>query len=295
MNTDTTTNKTLAVLYGWFCSETGMPTTLVSDNSPQFTAKEFGEKMSLWGIKHVFSPPYHPCSNGAAERAVQLCKDRLKKMNASAEPWKLHVALQYINKVHGLTPHSSTDRCPFELIKNAPLPSLFPKLTSDVSRKLELTVTRDSAAKLRDRKDFSEGDNVIVYDNHQKLSYPAVVSEILGTNNYLVISDNGTKHVSGDVMSRAAQVGAAVESVDDIDNDIVIEDGVLDDDMCSVKSGMSEDIDLLPTNSNVANNSNNLNNLNNLNDIGNQPRRGQRELINLGQVPQLPRLRSGRV
>ena len=31
MNTDTTTLKTLAVLYGWFCEETGFPTTLVSD------------------------------------------------------------------------------------------------------------------------------------------------------------------------------------------------------------------------------------------------------------------------
>ena len=130
-------------------------------------------------------------------------------MNASAEPVKLYIALAYIGKVHAITPHSSTDRCPFELIKKAPLPSLFPSLTSDVSQKLELSVTRHSAAKLRNRKDFHEGEKVVVYDNHRKLSYPAVVSEILGTNNYLVISDNGTKHVSGDVISRAAHVGAA--------------------------------------------------------------------------------------
>ena len=58
--------------------------------------------------------------------------------------------------------------------------------------------------------------------------------------------------MSGDVMSRAAQVGAAVETVDDIDNDIVVEDEVLDDDIGSVKSDMSDDIDLPPTNSNVA-------------------------------------------
>ena len=43
-------------------------TTLVSDNGPQFTANDFSDKMNLWGIKHVFSPPYHPCSNGAAKR-----------------------------------------------------------------------------------------------------------------------------------------------------------------------------------------------------------------------------------
>ena len=45
MNTDTTTLKTLAVLYGWFCEQTGFPTTLVSDNGPQFTANEFKEKI----------------------------------------------------------------------------------------------------------------------------------------------------------------------------------------------------------------------------------------------------------
>ena len=54
MNTDTTTSKTLAVLYGWFCSETGTPTTLVSDNGPQFTANDFKDKMKL-GELSMFS------------------------------------------------------------------------------------------------------------------------------------------------------------------------------------------------------------------------------------------------
>ena len=40
MNVDTTATKALAVLYGWFCDETGSPTTLVSDNDPQFTSHE---------------------------------------------------------------------------------------------------------------------------------------------------------------------------------------------------------------------------------------------------------------
>ena len=134
MNTDTTTKKTLAILYSWFCSETGVPTTLVSDNGPQFSSQDFKDKMLKWGIKHVFSPPYHPASNGAAERAVQLFKDRLYKMNISARPVELFLALAYIGKVHGLTPHSSTDRCPYELVKQGPLPSLFPTFTSDVTK-----------------------------------------------------------------------------------------------------------------------------------------------------------------
>ena len=100
------------------------------------------------------------------------------------------------------------------------------------------------------------------------------------------MSDNGTKHVSGDNLSRA------VESGNDIDKNISIEDEVPDDDTSSVHSDLSDGLDLLPNNSNVANNANN--NLNNLVNNLNQPRGGQRELNSLGQVPRLPRLRSGR-
>ena len=140
MNTDTTTTKTLAVLYGWFCEETGFPTTVVSDNGSQFTSKEFGDKMSKWGVKHLLTPPYHPASNGLAERAVGIVKDRLKKMNCSPALVPLYVGLKSICRVHGLTPHSSTGRCPFELIKEGPMPSMFPKLTPSSSQCSESTV-----------------------------------------------------------------------------------------------------------------------------------------------------------
>ena len=78
MMQDTTSAKTLAVLFGWFCEES-FPTTLVSDNGPQFAAKEFGDKMTRWGVTHLFSPPYHPQSNGLAEKGVHVIKDKLKK------------------------------------------------------------------------------------------------------------------------------------------------------------------------------------------------------------------------
>ena len=53
MNNDTTTLKTLAVLFGWFSERSGFPTTLVSDNGPQFTSKEFEVKMKRWDIHHI--------------------------------------------------------------------------------------------------------------------------------------------------------------------------------------------------------------------------------------------------
>ena len=175
----------------------------------------------------------------------------------------------------------STGRCPFELIKLGSLPSLFPSLISDISQKSELTVTRHCADKLRKRKSFEEGDHVVVYDNYTKLSYDAVVSEVLGTNNYLVMSDTGPKHVSGDNMSRAVAQPSAdqpAEPADGNSNDTV----VVEDDNLSIIS--EESVELPIAHNNVNYNVNNANN----------NRRGRRELNNLGPVQNLPRLRSGR-
>ena len=56
----------------------GLPELLVSDNGPQFTAEEFGTFLAANGVKHSRSAPYHPATNGLAERFVQSLKQALK-------------------------------------------------------------------------------------------------------------------------------------------------------------------------------------------------------------------------
>ena len=56
----------------------GLPQQLVSDNGPQFISAEFEKFMKENGVKHVRSAPYHPSTNGLAERFVQLFKQALK-------------------------------------------------------------------------------------------------------------------------------------------------------------------------------------------------------------------------
>ena len=130
------------------------------------------------------------------------------------------------------------------------MPSLFPSLTSDVTKQSVLTTVHHSANKLRNRKSFGEGDYVIVYDNHKKLSYPAVVKEVLGTNNYLVDSVNGAKHVRGDVISKISSSTTTDDQIqntvnNDNLNDVVSDTDSNQDDSMSVSSDLSEDLDEL--------------------------------------------------
>ncbi|CAC5370948.1 Uncharacterized protein K02A2.6 [Mytilus coruscus] len=73
----TTSEKTINALRCLFSSH-GIPTEIVSDNGPQFTSSEFETFLKKNGVKHILSAPYHPFSNGEAERAVRTFKQAMK-------------------------------------------------------------------------------------------------------------------------------------------------------------------------------------------------------------------------
>ena len=60
----------------------GLRYVIVSDNGPLFTSKDFKTFIHKNGIKHTTTAPYHPSSNGAAERAVQTFKSAMRKIVA---------------------------------------------------------------------------------------------------------------------------------------------------------------------------------------------------------------------
>ncbi|XP_051778519.1 uncharacterized protein K02A2.6-like [Erpetoichthys calabaricus] len=71
-----TTSHTIEVLSDLF-ARTGVPQQLVSDNGPQFTATDFQVFLRRSGIWHITPAPWHPATNGLAERFVQSLKRAL--------------------------------------------------------------------------------------------------------------------------------------------------------------------------------------------------------------------------
>ena len=56
-----------------------IPELVISDNSQQFTSKEFLDFSNRFGFVHLTSSPHYPQGNEETERAVQTIKNLLKK------------------------------------------------------------------------------------------------------------------------------------------------------------------------------------------------------------------------
>lgn len=152
-----TAAKTIEQLRMLFATH-GLPKKVVSDNGPTFTSQEFRDFMCNNGIVHVTCSPYHPSSNGLAERAVQSFKQGIKRITGATIQEKLS---KYLFNYH-ITPHSTTGVTPAELLMGRRLRSRLDLLFPDVSRRVESQQTRqkqshDSSKPVRT---FAVGDLV---------------------------------------------------------------------------------------------------------------------------------------
>ena len=163
VTTNATTATTIDKLQTTFAG-LGLPEVLVSDNGPAFSSDEFKEFLKLNGIQHILTPPYHPASNGLAERYVQVFKDGMKKVTeGTIESRVARVLARY-----RVTPQSTTGTSPAELMFGRKLHTkldLLKPTLDDVS-------VRQKQAKQKALHDyhamdrfFSEGDSVYVH-NH---------------------------------------------------------------------------------------------------------------------------------
>nr|XP_053616105.1 uncharacterized protein K02A2.6-like [Plodia interpunctella] len=110
---DMSSSTLIKILREIFAAQ-GLPDTIVSDNGRSFTSEEFQNYCKTNGIRHILVAPYHPASNGQAERTVQTIKNKLRKL--SNVPWQIRLP----KILYGLrtTPNSINEKTPAELLNN---------------------------------------------------------------------------------------------------------------------------------------------------------------------------------
>ena len=167
----------------------GLPEIIVSDNGSNFTSKEFETFLKLNGIRHITTAPYHPASNGLAERAVQTVKEGIKKQGEGTLETKVYRFLfQY-----RITPNTTTGRTPAELLMNRKLKSRLDLIRPDVSRTVTVQQERQKQHhdNTRQRK-FSAQDPVYVRNYGRGSKWiPARIINKSGPVSYTVISEGG--------------------------------------------------------------------------------------------------------
>ena len=168
----------------------GLPEVLATDNGPCFTSEKFSQFMKRNSIRHVRTAPYHPASNGLAERAVQTVKEGLRKQKEGS----IQARVNWFLFQYRITPHSSTGKPPAELLMGRQLRShldlMHPQLGERVAANQELQKEgHDKHAKARV---FVAGDSVFARNFTSGQAWlNGVISQALGPLSYQVELSDG--------------------------------------------------------------------------------------------------------
>ena len=182
----TTATLTIAALRRLFAAY-GLPQQLVSDNGPQFTSDEFAVFCKMNGVKHIRTAPYHPSSNGLAERFVQTFKKAMKAGESSQN--SLSQQLSSFLLSYCSIPHSTTSQPPSQLFLGRTLRTRLDLLRPRDDRRVEQKQSdqknnHDHRAKERV---FEAGQAVMVRTFRPGLEWvPGKVKQRLGPLTYQI-------------------------------------------------------------------------------------------------------------
>lgn len=174
------TSKVTATKLEELFARFGYPCQLVSDNATTFCSREFEFFLRERGIEHRRSAPFHPATNGQAERYVQTLKKGLLKVGSPEnQPLKFSAYLLRLRN----QPSEATGQSPAELFLGRPLRDKLSQLTE---ASVQPSVSNPDGVK------FSAGERVSVrIYNKQKKWVTGIVTRTLGKRHVVVRLDNG--------------------------------------------------------------------------------------------------------
>lgn len=208
----TTSEKTIEQLRKLF-SSWGLPEEIVSDNDPRFTSEEFKTFLKRNGIRQTFAPAYHPRSNGAAERAVQILKKALKKQlfeeNNYGQKRSLNRRLARFLLKYRNCPQTTTKQSPAELFMKRQLRTRISLVKPNKSEQIERQQER--MVKQHDKShstmnNFKVGETVLVkttLSGGLKWKWlPGVIHKVKSSVTYLVKVDRKIRFCHADHLRR---------------------------------------------------------------------------------------------
>ena len=112
------------------------------------------------GVRHLYTAPYHPASNGQAERMVRTFKESMKKLQHG----DIETKLSRLLFGYRTTPNSVTGKTPAELLFNRQLRSTCHLLRPSMHSRIKKY--QEGMEKLSNRRvnlrDFQSGDLIWV-------------------------------------------------------------------------------------------------------------------------------------
>ncbi|XP_055701834.1 uncharacterized protein K02A2.6-like [Phlebotomus papatasi] len=207
---DMTTSTTIKMLREIFAVH-GLCDILVTDQGRQFMSLEFREFCEKNGIRHKTGGPFHPATNGQAERYVRTIKEKLEVLK-EVDKSELDQKLCSILLNYRRTPHATTGVSPSVKLLNRQIKS-----------RLDLIIPREdivkSSSEVTTRRNFQEGERVAArnYGSWGSKWKFGRISQRLGKVHYFIKLDDGRewkRHVNqlrkvGNDVSRTENVSSS--------------------------------------------------------------------------------------
>lgn len=173
-------------------SRYGLIDTIVSDNGRQFTSDDFRIFTEKNNIKHIFTAPGHPSTNGQAENFVKTVKKSIYANLKDASPEDIEIFLYRFLLDYRNTKHCTTGDSPAKLMFSRELKTRFSCLKPPTTREKIIQNQENQIRNYHGKRNvtFEKGQNVLVrdYSNPNKQQWQkAVIKERIGPRNYTCI------------------------------------------------------------------------------------------------------------
>lgn len=194
--TSTTIIKKLKDVFSRF----GIPEIMVADNMP-FNSLELHQFAREWNFQITTTSPYHPKSNGLAEKYVGITKNMLKKSKESKQDLELYL-LNYRNtSVAGLefSPsqllNSRLLRTKLPIDKNELEPKLVPKAININMKNHQITQKHyHDLTSRQQNEEYYDGQDVLVQNVFTKFwERGKIIRKLQQPRSYLIKMKNGAE------------------------------------------------------------------------------------------------------